>query len=793
MKQLMLLLFIVMISQFSFSQIEISGQVKDQNGPVSFANVVLIDSTKTIKTYDIADEKGAFVLETEKGKYTLQVSILGYQNWEKEVVFESNQILEDILLKRSTEELDEVIIKDKKPLIERKPDRLIFNVENSVAASGGNALEALSAAPGVNVENDGIGMIGRGASRVMINGRILQLSGEALVEFLNSIAADDIKKIEIITNPPAKYEAAGSGGLLNIIYKKGVGDFWKNSTTFAYNQNKYDFYTLRNNFLYNKNKIKLNISVNGDIGNERSIETVETRYPSGPWQTNLDVKKQKDQMSGRLLLDYDITKKTSIGIQYLGNFSQPDRNDRALTNILNNTNTLDSLFRSNGKNNREINSHIYNLHMISKIDTLGRKISVDLDYFDYENKLERDFIVNTFSSNEEFLRINQAQINLSDQLINNFSAKVDVEHPLKLIDLSYGAKLSFIKTENDLQNFNTITGTPELDTGLSNEFEYNEDIQALYVRGSKKINDKLQMQIGLRLENTITKGVSKTLNQTNKNDYLKLFPTFYVSYEKNENHNFSFNYGRRITRPSFRDLNPFRSFTNSNSFSEGNPFIQPSFKDIFEFNYTYKEVLTTNAFLNITSDGYGVLFTADPDNNIQAIIRRNYYDSYVGGIGEIYTFNKISWWESQNQFFIVGYKRSIDNDIDAITRNGVQLYVDLSNRFSLSKSTKLQLDFFYSSKYRGGLYENGERYGLDFGLRQNFLNNDLKLSLYFNDIFDTGSQNNNISEINGVEVVSGQNYSRRFFRFSLSYSFGNKKIRVKKRNFGNDDERQRAN
>ena len=793
MKQVFLLVLFSSIIQSAFCQVELSGVIKDNGTPVPFVSVVLKDSSQAIAGYDISDEQGQFSISVEKGNYLLEITILGYKDWTKEIVLNEDMVMEDITMSSSTQDLKEVVVKYKKPLIERKPDKLVFNVENSPATSGGNALDALRVAPGVNVEADAISMLGRGASRIMIDGRILQLSGEALVDFLNSIAADDIKKIEVISNPPAKYEAAGSGGLINIVYKKGVGDFWKNASTVAYNQNKFNFITFRNNFMYGKDKIKLGISLNGDFGNVRQLENSITDYPSGPWESNLDVKQEKQNLSSRFSFDYDLTDRTTIGAQYLGSFSQPDRTDRALTNIFNTSNGLDSLFDSSGSNDRTVNSHLLNAHLISKFKSDGQ-ISFDFDYFDYSNDLERNFLVNTFSSNNKFLGINQSLVNLSDQSIENVSAKVDVEHlAFKSINISYGAKLSFIKTINDLQTFGSSDEGLVFDPGLSNEFEYEENIQAIYLNGSKKINDYLELQVGLRFENTLTEGFSRTLNQTNENDYTQLFPTFYVSYSKNDNHSLAFNYGKRISRPSFRDLNPFRFFSNSNSYSEGNPFLQPSFTDNFEFSHTFKRVLNTNLFFTITSNGFGTVFSGDGENNILAIIRQNYYTRYVGGISEIYTFNKFDWWVSQTSVNLLGYRANIDDNVDLNPRNGLRFYFDTYNTFSLNGTTKLQIDFFYSSPYDNGLFSFGERYGLDIGLKKSFFEKDLQVALFVQDIFDSGSLNNLVSDVNGVEVDFSSNYSRRFFRASLSYNFGNSKLNVRQRNFGNNEERRRAN
>ena len=794
MKRFSLLLLHLLIPFICFSQVAIKGQVKDKNGPIPYVHVVLLDTSEAIKAYDITDENGFFLIEAEKGKYTLSVSSLGYEKFQQEVVLNENQEPINIVLKESAVQLDEVLVESKKPLIERTTDRTVFNVENSVVASSGNALNALNAAPGLQIDPGSISLVGRGDTRVMIDGRLLQLTGEELVNFLQSISAEDIKKIEIFTNPPAKYEAAGNGGIINIIYKKGKGDFWKNSSSLALNQNTYRFLTLGNSFFYNKNKIRAALSLNGTIGHERNLEFTETEYSNGLWESELDMKQQKDDFSGRLMLDYNLTSKTTVGVQYLGSIGEPDRSDKAVTNVFNNFNHLDSTFISSGTNERNVASHLLNFHIVSSLDSLGRNISFDFDYFSYDNNLDRNFIVNIYSPSNEFIRINQAAINLSDQSISNFNAKVDVEHPLAQVNIAYGASIGFTKSINDLETYNNMyVEEAVFDSAQSNQFEYEEKIQAAYLSGSKQLTEKVEVKAGLRIENTITSGYSRTLDQLDENDYLKAFPTFYLLYRKSQEHHFSFNYGRRIERPGFRDLNPFRFYSNSNSYSEGNPFLQPSFSDNFELNHNANKIgLTSNVFFNIESNRFGVIFSADDETNVQAIIRRNYSTKYSGGIAESYVFNRFSWWESQNQAVLFANKINFKDNIDAVPKNGWGFYLETNNTFSLRKQTKFQLDFFYGSPFNNGLYSFGKRYGLDLGIRQSLLDETLQLSLIANDIFDTGSLNDLVSEVNEVEVSFSNNYSRRFLRLSILYSFGNKKINVKEREFGNEDTKQRS-
>ena len=794
MKKITIIIASIFLSQTLFSQIKISGTIKDNQGSIPYANVLLKDAFQNIKAHEITDDNGFFELNTTKGKYTLEVSFLGYKEWKKEIDLKNDMDMETILMETSSEQLGEVVVQSKIPVFERKADRLIFNVDQSIAAQGGNALDAMQVAPGLIVENNGINMLGRGAARVMIDGRMLQLSGEELVGFLNSISADDIKKIEIITNPPAKYEAGSSAGLINIIYKKGMNNYWKGSTTFSNSKSRYNFSSLRGNFLYSKNKVNLSLNLNGTKGDERQIETTEARYSNGHRETFIEGKKQKDAFSGRLAIDYKLTENTSIGAQYLGNFTAPDYGGVTTTNMLNNTFTIDSLYETPYFEDRSVNSQIYNFHLVSKLDTLGRSISFDFDYFDFNNTKERNYTANTLNSNRDFLNINRSETNFSDQSIDNFSAKVDVEHPLKAFQLSYGAKVSFIKTTNDLMNFNKISGESIFDPTASNKFEYDENVQALYVNGNKSLNDKVSLQVGLRLENTMTKGYSVTLNQTNEDQYLKLFPTCYISYTKNDNNTFAFNYGRRISRPWFRNLNPFRIYSNSNNYSEGNPFLRPSFSDNFEAVHTFKQVLTTVAYVTFSTNGSGTIFSADDETNIQAIIRRNYFDDYFIGIGEVYMFNKFKWWESQNQFFVTKYVAKFDQEIIAATpKNGFRFYTSSNNTIFINNTTKIQLNCFYVPQQNGGLSSTGQRYGVDIGVKKSFLNKKLQLALFAKDIFDTGSINNSLSEVNGVEVNFGMNYSRRYLRLAMTYDFGNNKINVRERRFGNDDETRRSN
>lgn len=793
MKNLIVIALFSLLPLCLSAQVQLKGNVKNNQEPIGWANVVLLTSEGKPVTGDLTKEDGSFALQVKTGNYQLKITFVGYEALTKELLIDKDTDLGTLQLKQQGNNLNEVVVVAKKKLIEYKADRLIFNVENSVMANGGNATNAIAASPGILIQNGNISLLGKGSARVMINGRLLELTGQDLINYLSAISASDIKSIEVINNPPAKYEASGDGGLVNIILKKGAINAWKNTTNLAYSQSKYGFLTLNNSFFYNKDKVKFSLNAGGRTGSLKTREDLNTYYPTGVWELKSEGKENQDNASAGVALDYDLSHKTTIGLQYVGNFNNPDRTDLTKIRINDTKQQLSSMLINNADNDLNNKSHTYNAHLISTLDTLNRKLAIDVDYFTYGAKIDNNFVTNTFLPNGEFLNTNQSARNISNQRIRNFGLKVDMEHPLKFMNLSYGGRLSFVNSKADVKYYNTISGSPAFDPNRSNEFDYQERTQAIYVSGVKQLNTKLSLQLGLRLENTQTEGYAATLDQKNTNNYLKLFPTAYLSYQQNEKHHFIFNYGRRINRPSFANLNPFRSYLNSTSYSEGNPFLRPSFNDNFEFTHVYKGNLRTNVFFNVTTDGFGVIFTSDANTNTQVISRENYYKEYYYGVGESYLFKVGAWWQSQNMVYLLGSSTNFTNNINAAPKNGMQLYLTTNNTFALGKSTKVQADFFFSSKVKRGLYEVGDIYGLNIGLRQELLKNKVQVALLANDVFNTAYLKNYASVVNGIKQVYSQNNSSRFFRLSLTYNFGNAKINVKSRDFGNEEERKRTN
>lgn len=793
MKKANLLIFLLLplfcLAQASF---KLKGKITNETIPLEWADVSISNSEGKIIDGSTSKQDGSFEINLKKGSYKIGITLLEFTDYEKEFTIENDTDLGTIILKESANNLKEVIIQSKKKTIEQKTDRLVYNLGNNVTTVGGDALSAINTAPGVVVQNNTINILGKGTSRVMIDGRMIELVGEELNNFLKSISAGDIKNIEIISNPPAKYDAEGTGGLINIIMKKGVRDSWKNTTTVSYDQNKYSIYTLRDNFFYNKNKFRFSASINAKTGYLDATDDLKMYFPDGLSHMKSVTKVKTENLSGKLALDYDLSELTTIGFQYLNDRNNPDFKSDIRIEDYNIQNELDNVTLNNSFTDKGSRNQTYNAHLITKLDSLKRKLSFDVDYFNYSSKFDRNFVANNYTPDMTFVDINQSGRNISSQDIDNWSFKADMVHPFPVLNLSYGAKMSFTNSVSDVLYFNTITGTPELDSNQSNRFKYTENNQAVYVNADKKLNKKWNFQMGLRVENTQTNGFSETTNQETENNYLKLFPTFYASYKKNENNTFSLNYGKRINRPRFDLLNPFRIYINSNSYSEGNPFLRPSFSDNFELAHSYKEILRTSVFVNAITNGYGVLFTSNPETNTQIVTRENYYKNLNYGIGESYSASFSDWWSSENSLYLLGAKTEFIKDINATPSNSLQIDFSTNNTFLFGKTTKLQIDFTYTTPFKSGLYEVGYASSFDIGFKQDLFNKTMQIAFLANDIFNTSYLKDFTSVINGVKQVYEQQESNRFVRLSVVYNFGNKKINVQQRDFGNKEENKRT-
>jgi hypothetical protein len=787
--------FLIFLYTLANAQIKITGTVNDSaKSSVEFATVVVKRGEKVIGDALTNDKGGYSISIPGKENISLLVYYIGFNTTEIEFWISKDTIINITLSSSSEFKLNEVVITGKNLVIERKIDRLVFNVGNSIAATGGDALDALKVTPGIIVRNDVISMIGKNGLKVMINNKIVQLSGEELINFLRNIPVSNISKIEVISNPSAKYEADGNSGLVNIILKTANQDSWSSSLNSAYIKNTYSTGRGGGSFNFQKNKISLYSNLNFSDGSRQIVDQGRMYYPNQLWSNRNPRKVTTESVTGGFGIEYEILPQWKIGTQYMGGATNYIIKTNSLTTLYNNnTGSIDSTLNTISQTKQNSSDHSFNLNSTIDIDTTGKKVTFNLDYFTYKVSNEGFFYNNNYYQDETKIYNSYfAAENSSSQQTNNYSAKIDIEHPTKMLNLIYGAKASLTTTNNDISFYNSTTGTPVNDPQISNTFIYSENNLALYLSANKKLGAKWEAQVGLREEETQTKGTSETLNQVNTFSYLKFFPTAYLSFAANDNNSFLLNYGRRINRPNYEQLNPFRMYSSPYLYVEGNPFLQPSFSDNIELSHTYKNLNSKIYFSRITN-GFQQLPIVEPNTNTQKIIVQNFYNTQVTGLSESFTFNKYSWWESYNSFDFY-YSESYSTSTVTVKKlESFNSFLLTSNDFILNKSKTLFLNISYWYNFPGNsdLMRNSASSQFDLSLKILMLKKKLTIAVSGQDIFKTNRAVYTMYS-NNVKMEFNNYYDNRCVRVSLSYRFGNNKINVSAKDFGNADEKGRT-
>ncbi|WP_314243441.1 TonB-dependent receptor domain-containing protein [Empedobacter tilapiae] len=779
--QLSFLLCSVIISAQTY---ELKGEFFENNQAVPYLDISLSNQDTIINL--TTNEVGQFSIDTKLDTYQLEVIYFEQVVFQKEIILQQPIDLGRIEIKTSTN-LKEVVVDAQKKVMERKIDRFVFNVENSTSAAGGTAMDVLRVTPGLNVAGDAIAISGKNSVMVLIDDKPTYMSQTDLANYLESMSASDISKIEVITTPPAKYEAEGNSGILNIVTKRIKKDSWNANIGGSYQRSLRN--TERFNAAYNLQKKKWTIQSSMNIGDRRFLRTwdnelffTDNRRHSVSYTDYI-----YKYIGGNLAVDYKLTDKWSVGTKLSINNGKADSENPQQLFFKNNLNQIIKTNRGNSFSNQKTNQILINLFSEYKIDSLGKKISFDADYANYTSPMNRNFSSKEFDNNSN--EINNTffggKSNL-DNRIENLSGKIDVEFPMKTINLSFGARISQTKSNNLIEAFEANENLDyTFDADLSNLFKYKENNEAVYVSGNKKFGEKWQMQAGLRLEATQTEGFSREKNQTNKTDYIKLFPSFYLLHTFNDKTSLGFNYSRRINRPNYESLNPFRMIENEYTYNEGNPFLQPAFTHNFELTFTYKK-LDTRVYLSSLRNGVNQASIIDPNTQNNAFIWMNFVDSDEIGVTQSLTFNPTKWWTSTSTFQ-VSYSSS-NVAISTQRFKGWSSSLFTSNDFTLNEKKTLFVNLLYFQNF-GETFQNYSlkpyaRFNLSF--KYLIFDKKLELSLNATDIFKAQehlSQNNN-----GVIQKFANVWDMQSIRIGINYKFGSNKLSVKNRETGNSDE-----
>lgn len=716
------------------------------------------------------------------------------------MINDSNAIKKTLISSDSVHQLSQVVVSSKKPLYEVKIDRTVVNVDASPSNVGTNVIEVLEKAPGVNVDKDGnISLKGKNAVLVMIDGRPSYLTPADLFNYLKSLPSTAIDQIELMTNPPAKYDASGNAGVINIKTKKNKTMGFNGTYNASIGQGKYNRNSNSLNLNFRKNKFNIfsNISYsNWNGANEMKIlrkykdenNLVKAIFDQNAFEKN----NSPDNINLKTGIDYSLNKKTNLGFVISG-FIDPESNKSDNIILLKNANyKIDSIVRSNNNMSNTWKNISTNIYLQHKFDSLGKELNIDIDVSKF-NSSSKSVLINKILNADNSFRSSEELLGKFPIDIQIVSIKSDYSHPLKnkgKFDL--GAKSSYVETTNEANFFNILPWGQTIDFNKTNSFNYKENINAAYLNYSKEIK-KWGFQLGLRAENTNSNGYQKGNAQRTDSSftrsYTNIFPTSYITYTANEKNQYTINFGRRIDRPSYQDLNPFVFYLDNFTYNKGNPFLQPQISNNVELAYTYNQFITTTLNYSVTNkifqesmiqDGYATIVQT---NNIGTKTNYGVSTNIQYEAKKIFSSNIYLAYTHDN------YKGEVAGD--KLDLSADMYLISLNNQFKFNKGWSAELSGWYRTKGVEGQLLINPLSQVTMAIQKQVLKNKGTFKFGVRDIFLTNFPSG-IIRFSKTEANFSNRRDTRIFSLSFTYRFGKSFKAVSKKATGAEDEKSRV-
>lgn len=748
--------------------LKISGVVSDSTlNKLEYAQLSLYKTDTVFVQSVLTDRSGTFNILVREAKYKLVLSYLG------KVYFKTNiHLTQDldmgILMIKADQDLSEVSISGRKKVLERKLDRLVFNVEHSIASQGMDVVDVLKNTPLVKVDQGGISLVGKSGLYVMIDGRILNMSGTDLMNYLKTLRSENVAKIEVITAPPAKYEAAGNSGMINIILKKSAILGWSGNITSSISQASYFGYSNTGSLNFKSPKTTFGLKIRQFDQQQKASEKLDLIG----LRSVLNDTERKDYSTGigaNLSLNHNLTKNTDLGFIY--DFSKTN-NDKDIYNIARYSTaaSIDSVLITPSTQKNPTSTHTLNLYYDLRLDTVGCKLSFGANYF--SNQPEKYALLKTISEEGDAPQLIK---NTSNMNYSIWSGQVDLTLPAPWLNLDLGAKYTRFNNSSEVKYFNYQGEAYELDLSKSNQFNYTEHNLAAYLNANKEINDKWSAQLGLRYEYSDVNGYSATTTALSRYMYGNLFPTVYLQFKPGQQHIFNVNYSKRINRPGFAVLNPFRWYTNPYSYYSGNPMVKPSFNHNLEFNYLYRGLLSLSLYGQKTVNGFGGITSFN--DGIKAFTFENYLSLYNVGLTSTLDWNPLRCWS--NYLSIVTYYTGSKSAIKEVKPvSGFSLSFSINNTITLNEKKTLfaLLNYFQNLPAREvNVYSQGIS-NLSIGLKYALFQNKLFINGILEDPYK-GSASKGEAYFQDFVQHFNNYYDNRRFTLSASYNFGKKSLK----------------
>jgi iron complex outermembrane receptor protein len=781
----------------------VSGSVIDnQNAPVGFTSVSIIrakDSTVVLGT--LSTEAGAYTFQHIKsGAYLVKADGVGYiTTFSKPFTVDGSAAIITVpALKMATANhtLGTVSVTAAKPLIEHQTDRTVMNVAGSVLAAGNSAMDILARAPGVSIDkDDNISLKGKQGVTVMINDKLTYLSAEQLATLLKSTDGNSIQSIEIITNPSAKYDAAGNSGIINIKLKKNENEGTNGSIVAT---GGFSAYTNDNATLtLNHKQGNLNVfgSFNhGDNENGRNLNIMRSVTDSGKstYFNQYNYMKHDNHWNNyRLGADYDLSSKNTIGFILNGYFSSEQDDNRDNTYIGSLPGEVDSMQYTPGIFKQSYKNFALNLNDRWKLDTAGQELAIDIDYSKFNNNSLNSYVTTFLLADGATQHPMQYLQEQTPSTIDIHTEKADYTKPLtKTLKLEAGVKFSDVKTDNDLEAQTLQNGAYVNDTTRTNRFIYDEKIDAGYINLSKTYKNT-SVEAGLRAEYTQSRGDLVTEDSVAERKYLNLFPSLFLNHTFSDKNELGFSYSRRIDRPSYEDLNPFIYYLDQYTYQKGNPFLKPQYTNNFELDYTYNKTINVSLSYAHTSDAITeiILTNVAQKATYQTNLNLQTEESYNFNINSPYTITK--WWSGNAELNVFDLQFRSDSVSGGNLSDGQLAYqIKATQTFTFS-GFKAELFSQYNSAMVYSIYHLRPRYSTDIGISRSFDDKKLNVKFAVSDIFNTLT-NNLSANYQSDDFTIHQKSQTRIARLTLTYNFGNSKIKANEHKSGAEDESQRV-
>ena len=777
---------------------QVVGSITDSLSKQALPNAIIILTdnkniswTKTVTS----DNKGNFIFKNiADGNYNLVIDYIGYKkNVINNVIIDKNSKPTKSIsakLELDQKDLKALTVIAAKPFIVMSIDKLTLNVASSPIAVGGNAYDVLMRAPGIIEQNNGLNLNGKGVN-VLINGRPSNLSGEDLKTMLINMQANGIEKVEIISNPSAKYDAQGAG-VINIILTKnksfgtngtfisgiGTGRFVNanSGVTLNYRNKHINIY---GSYDYAYNSPYIQNSANRNLSNSSII-----------FENEYEMTKRNNHIY-KIGLDYEINKNSSFGILARDATNFKDRNVEHHTTLSVVGTSKDTTSNIVTVGNSNIFNPSINMYYKTTLDSTGKSdIIINADYFHYNRKWNDDFITRYLDGNDSpyvlplYLRDN------SPVIIDLKSVTADYTSNTTFGRWEAGLKAAFAKSDNDVLWQQLVSSTWNIDANKTNHFIYKENIYAAYIDFSKAIK-KYSFKLGLRVEETESDGTSITLNQTKTNSYLSLFPHVSLLYSKSTKHEFKISYRKSIQRFGYEVVNPFIIYQSQYSYSQGNPAIKPMFLHTIEFSHSYNyELFTTLSYTHINqtlaqvyrpdATSSAVISTYENLNNSQVISTTitSQKSFFKGKWGSVNTFG--AYYSHYDQL-------SFGNPVKSI----VTCYINTHNTITLPKKIKVEIQSYCSTPIASGIYKIDWQFQMNIGLSKPIMKESATLAFNVKDIFNTFDYRINTLYSSG-SIYTVYKAESSFANLVFTFKFGNTKVSASKaRITGLDEEKGR--